>query len=105
MNASKFTKIQVVSTLVSLLPIVIYLIAWSNLPEQMQVNVMPSSLYLSRAVVGFVIPIIFTIVHIILTFVIRNHSIKENKPNIMWLSFLMPVMSILGSIPILNMNI
>ena len=104
MKTSFFTKIQVVSTIVSLLPMVINLIVWSDLPEQMQVNVMPNSLYLPRAAVVFVIPIILAIVHLIVTFVIRNQATKANKPNYMWLCFLMPVMFILGNILLLNMN-
>ena len=105
MNTSSFGKIQVVSTIVSLLPMVIYLIAWGNLPEQMQVNVMQNPLYLSRAVVAFVIPTILAIVHLILTFAIRNRAVKENKPNLMWLCFLMPAISIVANIPILHVNI
>ena len=105
MNTSKFTIIQVVSTLVSLIPIVIFLIMWGNLPEQMQVNVMPNPFYLSKVMAGFVIPIIVTIIHVIITFVIRKRAIVDNKPNLMWLSFLMPVLSVAGCIPILIMNI
>ena len=105
MNTSNFSKIQVVSTIVSLLPMVIYLIAWGNLPEQMQVNIMPNPLYLPREVVAFVIPVILAIIHLILTFVIRNRAIKENKPKLMWLCFLMPAISILANIPLLHMNI
>ena len=105
MNTSNFTKIQAVSTIVSLLPMVIYLIAWGNLSEQMQVNIMPDPLYLPRAVATIVIPITLTVVHLILTFVIRNYAIKENKPNAIWLCWLMPVISIVANIPLLHMNI
>jgi len=105
MKTVNFTKFQVVSTIVSLLPMVIYLIIWGNLPEQMQVNIMPNPLYLSKAVVAFVIPIVLAIVHLILTFIIRSSATNENKPNIMWLCFLLPIISILGNIPILHMNI
>ena len=105
MNTSNFTKIQAVSTLVSLLPMVVYLIAWGNLPAQMQVNIMPDPLYLPRAVAAIVIPIALAIVHLILTFVIRNHVIKENKPNTIWLCWLLPVISILANIPLLHVNI
>ena len=105
MNTSNFTKIQVVSTIVSLLPMVIYLIAWGNLPEQMQANIMPNPLYLPSVIVAFVIPIIFTVIHVILTFVIRNHAVKENKPNVIWLCWLLPVISIVANIQLLHMNI
>jgi len=105
MNALNFTKIQAVSTIVSLLPMVIYLIVWSNLPEQMQANIMPNPLYLPRAVLAFVIPIVLAIIHLVVTFVIRNRATRENKPNIIWWCFLMPVISIVANIPILHMNI
>jgi len=95
MNTSFFTKIQAVSTIVSLLPLVVNIITWHNLPEQMQVNVMPSPLFLPRVVAALVVPILLVIVHIIITFVIRNRAIKENKPNYIWLCFLMPAISIL----------
>jgi len=105
MNTSNFTKIQAVSMVLSLVPMVIYLIAWGRLPEQLQVNIMPNSLYLSRVVVVFVIPTVLAIVNLILTFVIRKQATKENKPKMIWLCFLMPVLLILGSIPLLQMNI
>ncbi|MCL2398825.1 MAG: hypothetical protein FWC91_03655 [Defluviitaleaceae bacterium] len=105
MNTSNFTKIQVVSTIVSLLPMVIYLIAWGKLPEQMQVNVMPNPSHLPRVAVAFILPIILAIVHLIITFVIRNRATNENKPNLMWLCFLSPIISIIANIPILHMNI
>jgi len=105
MNTSNFSKIQVVSTIVSLLPMVIYLIAWGNLPVQMQANIMPNPLYLPRAVVAFVIPVIFAVIHVILTFVIRNHAIKENRPSVIWLCWLLPIISIVANIPLLHMNI
>jgi len=84
---------------------VIYLIAWSNLPQQMQVNIMPNPLYLPRAVVAFVIPAVLAIVHLALTFVIRNDAIRKNKPNLIWLCFLMPAISTVANIPLLHMNI
>ena len=96
MNASKFTKIQATSTLVSLLPLVINLITWSSLPEQMQVNVMPSPLFLPKVIAAVVIPIVLVIVHVLLTFVIRNRAVKENKPNYIWLCFLMPAVGMLA---------
>jgi len=105
MNTSNFIKTQAVSTVVSLLPMVIYLIVWASLPEQMQVNIMPNPLFLPRAVVAFVMPIIFAIIHFTLTFVIRSYAEKENKPNAIWLCWLMPVISIVANIPLLHMNI
>jgi len=105
MNSSNFTKMQVVSTFVSLLPMVIYIIVWSNLPEQMQANIMPNPLFLPRAVVAFVVPIALAIVHIVITFVIRNYAKKENKPNTIWLCWLTPIMSIVANIQLLHMNI
>jgi len=105
MNKSNFTKFQVVSTIVSLLPMVIYLITWGNLPVQMRANVMPNSLYLPRVVIAVVMPIAGALIHLAITFVIRNRATKENKPNMMWLCFLMPLISILANIPILHMNI
>jgi len=105
MNKSNFTTIQVVSTIVSLLPLVIYLIVWSILPTQMQVDIMPNPLLLPRAVPAIVIPIVLAIIHLIVTFVIRNYATKENKPNAIWLCWIMPVISILANIPILHMNI
>jgi len=105
MNKSNFTKFQVVSTIVSLLPMVIYLIVWGNLPAQMQANVMPNPLYLPRAVIAFVMPVVGAFIHLVLTFVIRNRATKENRPNMMWLCFLMPLISIVANIPILHMNI
>ena len=98
MKTSSFTKIQVVSTVVSLLPLAINIITWGNLPERMQVNVMPNPLFLPRVIVAVVIPILLTIVHVVITFIIRNRAIKENKPNYMWLCFLMPAISILAMI-------
>ena len=106
MTASKFIKIQVLSTAIALiLPIAIYLIMWNSLPEQIQVNVMTNPLYLSRTIVAFVIPAALSVVHLIITFVIRHRAIKEGKPQIMWLCFLLPLLSIIGMIPILTMNI
>jgi len=98
MDTSKFTKIQVISTLISLLPLAVNLITWGSLPEQMQVNVMPNPLYLPRIVAAVIIPIVGVIIHVSITFVIRNRAIKENKPNYMWLCFFMPAVGILAMI-------
>jgi len=98
MNTSKFTKIQVISTLISLLPLAVNLITWSSLPEQMQVNVMPNPLFLPRIAAAVIIPIVGTIIHIGITFVIRNRALKENKPSYIWLCFLMPAVGLLAMI-------
>jgi len=98
MNTSKFTKIQVISTLVSLLPLAFNLITWGSLPEQMQVNIMPNPLFLPRIVAAVFIPIVGVIIHVSITFMIRIHAVKENKPNYMWLCFLMPVVGIFAMI-------
>lgn len=105
MKIANFRKLQVLTTLASLLPIVMYLVMWNSLPAQMQANIMPTPLLLSRTLVAFVIPAALAIIHLIVSFAIVDRAKKENNPRIMWLCWLMPLVGIIANIPLLLMNI
>jgi len=98
-----FGKIKALTTLLCLAPIVMYLIMWDSLPEQMRANVMTNPLMLPRIVVALVIPIGLAIVHFVVTFVISS-QVKDN-PKVMWCCLIMPIVAFLANIPILLMNI
>jgi len=87
------------------LPIAIFLILWGRLPEQMQVNIMPNPLMLSRTVVTFAIPVALTVIHLIASFAIVNYARKENQSKAIGLCWLTPIINVLAIVPLLLMNI
>lgn len=90
----------IITTIVCLLPLVLSLVLYSRLPEQIAVHwdsVGNPNGYLPKALAAFGLPVFLAVINVMLIFFVSNDPKKENTPRfVMGLLFwLIPVMSLI----------
>jgi len=112
MKMKKINKrLFALSTLICLLPVVLYLIVWSRLPEQMGMHWGSSgvepSWTMPRAWAIFVLPVFLAIVHILVVVFVHHDPKREKQPKAMQnlIFWLLPIISIFANLVLLLMNL